>query len=93
MRPQMAEYYEQADLIRQAALLMVGISQAQALVDGNKRTAYHSMLVFLRVNGRTVSLEDGGLALAHQLELVAERADSLDAATDRFEVWLRARIT
>jgi hypothetical protein len=48
---------------------------------------------FVRVNGCTVSLEDGGLALAHQLELVAERADSLAAGTDRFEVWLRARVT
>ena len=39
MRPQMAEHYDDADLIRQAALLAVGISQAQAYLDGNKRTA------------------------------------------------------
>lgn len=40
MRPQMAAHYEEADITRQAALLAVGISQAQAFLDGNKRTAY-----------------------------------------------------
>lgn len=92
LRPQMAEHYEQADLIRQAALLAVGISQAQAFLDGNKRAAYQSLLVFLRVNGCTLDLSDGGLATAHQLELVATRPDSLDAATDRLEAWLRRRV-
>src|ERR1044072_1297614 len=51
MRPQMAAYYEGADLIRQAALLAVGISQAQAFLDGNKRTAFAATDAFLRVNG------------------------------------------
>ena len=35
MRPQMAAYYADADLVEQCALLAVGISQAQAFVDGN----------------------------------------------------------
>jgi prophage maintenance system killer protein len=34
-RPQMAAYYEEADIIRQATLLGTGISQAQAFLDGN----------------------------------------------------------
>jgi len=93
MRPQMAEHYEEADLIRQAALLAVGISQAQAYLDGNKRTAYHATLVFLKVNGLALQLEDGGLRMARELEKVADRADSLDAATDRFELWLRSQHT
>jgi hypothetical protein len=29
---------------------------------------------------------------ARQLELVAERTDSLDAATERFEAWLRDHV-
>jgi len=91
MRPQMAEHYEAADLIRQAALLAVGISQAQAYLDGNKRTAYHATLVFLKVNGFALQLQDGGLGLARELEKVAERPDSLEAATERFEVWLRSQ--
>src|SRR5918911_1173041 len=51
MRPQMAAYYEEADLIRQAALLAAGIAQAQAFIDGNKRTALAAMEGFLRLNG------------------------------------------
>lgn len=40
MRPQTAAYYEDADLVRQAALLAAGIIQNHPYVDGNKRKAY-----------------------------------------------------
>jgi prophage maintenance system killer protein len=36
-RPRAAAYYEQADLISQAARLATGLSRAQAFVDGNTR--------------------------------------------------------
>lgn len=88
MKPQMAAYYEGADIVRQAALLAIGISQAQAYVDGNKRTAYIAALVFLRRNGRPLTGDH--LEMARQLKAVAERSDSLEAATGRFEEWLRA---
>lgn len=90
LKPQMAGYYEQADLVRQATLLAVGISQAQAFVDGNKRTAFIAALVFLRVNGHPFNGDR--LEFAKQLEAIAERTDSLDAATNRFEEWLRQRV-
>ena len=90
MRPQMAEHYEGADLIRQAALLAIGISQAQALLDGNKRTAFAASRVFLRVKGYRLAVDS--LEMARQLVSVAERSDSLDAATARFEEWLRANV-
>ena len=89
LRPQMAAYYENADLIRQAALLATGLSQAQAYVDGNKRTAYFAMVAFLALNGLNIAAEP--LEIARQLNLVAERTDSLEAATGRFEDWLRTR--
>jgi death-on-curing protein len=89
MRPQMAEHYESADLIRQAALLAVGISQAQAFVDGNKRTALYVAVTFMEVNGIVLRFDD--LEAAHALEKVAERTDSLEMATDRFEAWLRGQ--
>lgn len=38
-RPKQLAHYEAADLIRQAALMCISISQAQTFVDGNKRTA------------------------------------------------------
>ena len=88
MKPQMAAHYGGADLIRQAALLAVGIAQNQPFVDGNKRTAYIAAWVFLDWNGWQFTGD--ALALARKLELLAERTDSLDAATGRFEDWLRA---
>jgi death-on-curing protein len=91
LKPQMAAYYEGADGVRQAALLAVGVSQAQAYVDGNKRTAYMAALVFLRLNGQ--EFRGDYLELAKQLERVAERTDSLEAATERFETWLRVHVT
>jgi death on curing protein len=87
MRPQMAAYYEGADIVRQAALLGVGISQAQAFLDGNKRTAYLALNTFLRMNGLTYSGDR--LALARQFEQFAERSNEPDEAIDAFEAWLR----
>lgn len=90
LKPRMAAYYEGADLIRQAALLAIGISQNQPFVDGNKRTAYMAAWMFLEHNGRRFAGD--ALELARQLERVAERADSLAEATDRFERWLREHV-
>ena len=87
MRPQMAAYYEGADVVRQAALLGVGISQAQAFLDGNKRTAYLALNSFLRMNGLTYIGDR--LALARQHERFAERSNEPDGAIDAFEAWLR----
>lgn len=87
LKPQMAAHYEEADLVRQAALLAAGISQNQPFVDGNKRTAYLAATVFLRVNGRPFIGEP--LELARELEAIALRTDSLDDAIRRFEQWLR----
>jgi death on curing protein len=90
LRPQMAAHYEEADLERQAALLAVGISQNQPFIDGNKRAAYIALVTFLRVNGRPFT--GNPLDLARELEAVATRLDSLEAATHRFEQWLREHI-
>lgn len=89
-RPRMAAYYDGADILRRATLLTIGISQTQAFVDGNKRTAYASLDTFLRLND--LAYTGRPLELAHQLEAIASRDDSLDAATDRFETWLRERV-
>ena len=86
-RPRTAAYYEAADLIRQAAVLGVGISQAQAFLDGNKRTAYAAMDAFLRLNG--LAFTGDPIALARELETIGSRTESLEVATQRFEAWLR----
>jgi death-on-curing protein len=90
MRPRMASHYEQADVLRQCALLTIGISQAQAFLDGNKRTAFAACDVFLRLNG--LAFEGDPLAMARQLEGVAERSGQLEEATRQFEAWLREQI-
>lgn len=86
-RSQMAAFYDNADIIRQASVLAIGISQNQPFVDGNKRTALAVTDAFLRLNGYRVG--GSGVEFAKQLEAVAERSGSLDEATDRFEQWLR----
>lgn len=91
LRPQMAAHYEDADVVRQGALLAVGIAQNQPFVDGNKRTAYVACVVFLERNGCRFFGE--AVELSRQLELLAERTDSLTAATERFERWLREHVT
>ncbi len=90
MRPQMASYYEGADFVRQATLLAIGISQAQAFVDGNKRTAYLCMDTFLRLNDLAYTGQP--IDLAKQLEALATRRDDREAASDELEEWLRVRV-
>lgn len=52
-------------LLEQAAVLMRGISQAQAFFDGNKRAAWFSGVTFLRINGVVVErvADEEGLRL------------------------------
>jgi death-on-curing protein len=90
LRPQMAEHYEEAELVRQATLLAIGISQSQAFVDGNKRAAFAALRVFLRLNGLRWTAQP--LEMARRLEAVAERQGSLEAATREFEEFLRANV-
>ena len=90
MRPRTAAHYEGVDLIRQAVLLAVGISQAQAFLDGNKRTAFQALDTFLVLNG--MAYQGDPLALARWLVRLAERSFELDAATNDFETWLREHV-
>ena len=49
-RPVNKWHYEQADLAALAAACAFGLAKNHAFVDGNKRIAFMSMLVFLRRN-------------------------------------------
>lgn len=90
MHGRMTAYYQCADNVPQAALLAVGISSVRAFVDGNKRTAYASADIFLRLNA--MAFIGHPVELTQQLEAVAAREGSLDDATTAFEVWLRGCI-
>ncbi len=88
MRPQMRAHYEGTDdIVGLAAILAVGISQAQAFLDGNKRTAYATMRLFLDLNGYRLVTDP--IDVAKHLEAIAEAPDR-DAATHAFASWLRA---
>jgi death on curing protein len=50
-RPRNKYHYEQADLPELAAAYAFGLAKNHAFVDGNKRIAFMSMIVFLRRNG------------------------------------------
>ncbi len=89
-RAQAAAYYGGADLVEQACVLAVGISQNQLFLDGNKRTALYSLLVFLRLNDLTYAGER--FEIADKLVEVAEREGSLEEATGAFATWLRERV-
>jgi prophage maintenance system killer protein len=56
-RPAWARLHAGADLAEQAALLAIGIAQAQALVDNNQRLAYLAGVAFLRRNGHPLPAE------------------------------------
>jgi death-on-curing family protein len=88
MRPQVVAHYEGADLLTQAVTLLLAISQAQACVDGNKRTAMFAALVFLELNGGTFDGDDEVLAVL--LEEAAPRRH--DEACATIAEWMRRHI-
>lgn len=91
LRPQHAAHYEGAEIPQQAAVLGVAVSQAQAFLDGNKRTAFAALRTFLYVNG--YRFVENPLELAQQLGAVADRGErSLEDATQFFIEWFCARV-
>jgi death-on-curing protein len=91
MRAQTAAYYEEADLVTQAVLMAVGISQNQPFVDGNKRAAFVTLDVFLRING--LEFRGAPLDLAMQIEQIAEDPERRAEATIDLVQWLRERVS
>lgn len=86
-RAQTAAHYAGADVVAQAARLAVGISRAQAMLDGNKRLGYAAMATHLRLNG--MRFHGDSLEGARVLESFADPRVSPDEADERFEDWLR----
>ncbi|HEY7061607.1 MAG TPA: type II toxin-antitoxin system death-on-curing family toxin [Chloroflexota bacterium] len=87
-RPQNAASYGDADLVAQAVLLTQAIAQAQAFIDGNKRTALAAFDVFLQVNG--LDCDGDANELAVRIEAVAAPGhDERAAAVAELERWVR----
>lgn len=84
-RPKMAAFYQQEDIIEQAALLIEGIAMNHPFIDGNKRTALVTGITFLRTNGATIRSETE--EAAHEVEQLVIGRDLF-----RFTTWLRIHI-
>jgi death-on-curing protein len=71
IHPRNVFYYAQGDLFDVAAAYAFHLAESQAFLDGNKRTGIAVALVFLRLNGVTVSSATGELYPA--MIAIAER--------------------
>ena len=89
-RAAVAGYYAGADLIGQAARVAVGVSRAQAFLDGNKRTGFFAAVTFLNLNG--LRFTGDSLTGAMLLEELADPSLGDDEADQRFEAWLREHV-
>lgn len=69
--PQNVFFYEGGDLFEVAAAYAFHIAEAQAYLDGNKRTAVSSALVFLRSNGVQIK-QAPPMALYEQMIAIAK---------------------
>lgn len=74
-----AYWYGQGDLFDIAAAYAFHIAEAPAFVDGNKRTAVASAIMFLRVNGQRFP-EDDGTLYAAMIEVAVKRLDKTGLA-------------
>ena len=82
-RPKNLFAYGQPDLFDLAAAYTAGLSQNHGFVDGNKRTAFLTGLVFLTENGYDVVAEQAEV-IAAMLELADHQLDEVGYAQ-----WLR----
>jgi death-on-curing family protein len=82
-RTKTAEYYEQADVNRQAAYLFKGLADNHAFHDGNKRITVQSVREFLQSNGK-----DLGQTTDMQLFELCDRMVAEKWSVDRTEAEL-----
>ncbi|ESQ80960.1 type II toxin-antitoxin system death-on-curing family toxin [Asticcacaulis sp. YBE204] len=80
-RPQTGYY---ADLVVEAAALWESLSQNHPFIDGNKRTAFASMHVFLIINGYRLTAP-----LNEAITFVTELYETHSFRLEKLEPWLR----
>ncbi len=87
-RPEnLVAYGENPDVADLAAAYAFGIVRGHPFVDGNKRTGFVVMELFLDLNGRTLEVDD--LDAIQQMEALA--AGTVSEAD--FAVWIRDHLT
>lgn len=82
-RPQNLALYGEPDAFDLAAAYAVGLAKNHPFIDGNKRTAYVAMELFLVLNGFELAADDSSATLT-MLSVAAGDSDEL-----RLAQWLR----
>ncbi len=85
-RPRNLVFYGQPDVADIAAAYGFGLARNHPFIDGNKRTAFVAVELFLNLNGWSLRASDADCVLV-MLNLAA---GDIDEAT--FAAWLRERI-
>ena len=80
MQPEAAYYYGQGDLAAIAAAYAFHIAQNQPFLDGNKRTALGSALLFLKANGVDVEKYDDAQLYDAMIAIAEKRLDKAGLA-------------
>lgn len=75
------------DLLTQAAVLLLSVCQAQAFIDGNKRTAWVACDVFLTVNGKRLREIPDSAILRLMSDISTHDIDEEGVAS-----WIRTRL-
>lgn len=86
-RPQNLALYGEPDVCDLAAAYAVALAKNHPFVDGNKRTAYVAMELFLVLNGVELTADDGSATLT----TLAVAAGDIDEPT--LAPWLREHTT
>jgi death on curing protein len=82
-RPQNLAAYGNPDMADLAATYGYGIARNHPFVDGNKRTAFVAVELFLRLNGYQLHADDSACVLT----MLAVAAGDVDEST--FAAWIR----
>jgi death-on-curing protein len=77
-RPRNAFAYGEEDVVVLAVSLMAGIARAHAFEQGNKRTAFAAMQLFLRINGYDTTFDDSVSWADEIISLIEHRSTEED---------------
>jgi death-on-curing protein len=82
--PNRSTYDQKADLAALAAAYAFGIARNHPFIDGNKRTAYVAMELFLSLNGLELTASD------HDAVLTMIKLAAGEIGEDELAIWIRA---
>jgi death-on-curing protein len=85
-RPQQLAHYGNPDVADLAAAYGYGLARNHPFVDGNKRTAFVAVELFLALNGQELAAADADCVL-NMLELAAGKLPESE-----FAIWIRSNI-